>query len=58
MEFFVALGQARQHFDAVFHIGSADQNRLEAPLQGRILFNMLAIFIAGGSTDNLQFPTS
>ena len=37
-------------------VGSADQHRLEAPFERRILFDVLAVFIQRGRADGAQFP--
>ena len=36
-------------------VGSADEDRLEAPRQRRVLFDMLAVFVERGRADAMQF---
>ena len=51
---FVALLQAAQDADGVFHAGLFHQHRLEAALEGRVFFDMLAVFVQGGGADHVQ----
>jgi hypothetical protein len=50
----VLLLQPAQDGDGVLHRGLADEHRLEAPGEGRVLFDVLAIFIQGGRADAMQ----
>ena len=52
---FVALLQAAQNRDGVLHRRLVDQHLLEAPLERRILLDVLAVFIEGGGADAMQF---
>ncbi len=52
---FVALFQAAQNRDGVLHGRLANRHRLEAPLEGGILFDVFAIFVEGGRADGAQF---
>ena len=54
MVHFVALLQAAQDGDGVFHRGLADGDRLEAPLERGILLDVLAIFVERGGADGAQ----
>ena len=47
--------QAAQDRDRVLHRRLFDQHRLEAALQGRVLFDVLPVFIQGGGADAVQF---
>ena len=55
---FVALFQAAQDGDRVFDIGLANENDLEAALQGRIFLNVLAVLVQRGRANRAQFATS
>src|ERR1700722_5471830 len=55
---FIALFQATQNGDSVFDIGFADENYLEAALEGRIFFDIFAIFIERGGANGSQFSPS
>ena len=52
----VAFPDPHQNINGFRDSWLINENRLEAPLQGRIAFNVLAILIQGGSSDTLQFP--
>ena len=54
MEHLVALPQAAQYGDGVLHRGLVHHYRLEAALQGRVLFDVLAVFVDGGRADAMQ----
>ena len=41
----VAILQAAQNGDGVFHVGLADVNDLKTALQGRVLLNVLAVLV-------------
>src|SRR6267142_4870207 len=51
---FVALLQAAQNRDRVFNRRLTHEHRLEAPLQRRILFDVLAILIERGRPDDVE----
>src|SRR5579875_1202530 len=51
---FVFLLDAAQDRDGVLDRGLADEYRLEAPRQRRILLDMLAIFVERGGTDAVE----
>ena len=50
----VLLLEPAQDGDGLLHRGLADEHRLEAPGQRRILLDVLAIFIEGGGADTVQ----
>ena len=50
----VALAQAAQDRDGVFHRGLPDVDLLEAPLQGGVLLHVLAVLVQGGGPDAAQ----
>ena len=52
---FVFLLQAAQDRDRVLDRRLADEDRLEAPRQRRVLFDMLAVFVERGGADAVQF---
>jgi len=52
--YLVALLQAAQDGDGVFHAGLAHQHLLEAALQRGVLLDVLAVFIQGGGADAAQ----
>ena len=51
---FVARLEPAQDGDRVFDVRLADEDRLEAPLQGRVLFDVLAIFVERRGADAAQ----
>ena len=51
----IALLETAQDGDGVFLVGLVHQHFLEAPLQGRILFHVLAILIERGGAHAVQF---
>ena len=51
----VALFQATQDGDGVLHRGLVHLHLLEAPLQCRVLFNVLAVLVQGGGAHAVQF---
>ena len=57
MVHFVAFLQAPEDRDCVFHVGLIDKHLLEATFQGRIFFDVLAMFIQGGGPDAAQFTS-
>ena len=54
MEHLVALLQAAQDGDGVLDARLVDHDRLEAALQRRILFDVLAVFLDGRRADAVQ----
>ena len=52
---FVFLLQAAQDRDRVFDGRFADEDRLEAPREGRVFFDVLAVFVERGGADAMQF---
>jgi hypothetical protein len=50
----VALAQAAQDADGVFDRRLADHHRLEAPLERRVLLDVLAVFVERGRPDRVQ----
>ena len=51
---FVARLEAAEDGDRVFDVRLADEHRLEAPLQGRVLFDVLAILVERRRADAAQ----
>ena len=51
----IALAQPFQDFDRLFDTGLADQDGLEAPLQGGIPLDVLPVFVQRRRPDALQF---
>src|SRR5215469_9433296 len=51
----VALFQAAQNGDGVFHRRLADEDGLEAPLERWVLLDVFSVLIQRGSTDRAQF---
>ena len=54
----VALAQAAQDGDRVFDGRFADHDRLEAPLERGVLFDVLAVFVERGRADRVQLAAS
>ena len=54
VEDLVALLQAAQNRNRVLHRRLRDQNGLEAALQSRVLFDILAVFVQGRGADAVQ----
>mmetsp|Transcript_3709 Transcript_3709/g.10722 ORF Transcript_3709/g.10722 Transcript_3709/m.10722 type:complete len:212 (-) Transcript_3709:1075-1710(-) len=54
----VALPQPSEDGNRVVHRWLVHQNLLEAPLQGRVLLDVLAVLIQGGRADATQLPTA
>ena len=52
---FVGLLESVEDFDRILDARRIDHHRLEAPLQRRVLFDPLAVFVEGGRADALQF---
>ena len=57
MMHFKTFFQAAQDTDRVFDGGLFDHDRLKAPFQGGIFFNILAVLIDGRRTDTVQLAT-
>ncbi len=55
MVLLVLFLQAAQDRDRVLHRRLLDQDRLEAAGKGRVLLDMLAVFVERGRTDAVQF---
>ena len=55
---FVFFLQAAKDRDGVFDVGFADENDLEAALESRIFFDVLAIFVERGGADGAQLSAS
>ena len=55
MVHFETLLEAAQNGDGVLHGWRLDQDWLEAPLQGRVFFDVLAVFVERGGADAVQF---
>ena len=55
---FVLLFQAAEYRDGVFDVGLANENNLEAAFEGRIFFDVLAIFVERGGADGAQLSAS
>ena len=53
-----AFLQAAQNGDGVLHRGFFHQHGLEAPLQGGVLLNILAVLVHRGGADAVQFAAS
>ena len=54
MEHLEALAQAAQDRDRVLHGRLVHHDRLEPPLQGRVLLDVLAVLVQGGGADHVQ----
>ena len=54
MVLFVAPLQPAQDRDRVVDVGLADEHGLEAPLQRRVLLDVLAVLVQGGGADRAQ----
>ena len=54
MVLFVAVAQPFENLDGVGHGGLFDLNRLEAPLERRVLLEVLAVLLECGGADRLQ----
>ena len=54
VEDLVPLLQAAQDADGVLHRRLVDQHGLEAPLERRVFFNILAVFVEGRGADAVQ----
>src|SRR6185503_3660866 len=54
----VAVAQALENLDGVRQRRLGDLDRLEAPLEGRVLLDVLAVLVQRGRTDRLELTTS
>ena len=54
----IAFLEAAQNRDGALHRGFGHLHRLETPLQRRVLFDVLAVFIERGGPDTAQFTAS
>ena len=54
VENLIPLLESPQDRDGILHRRFGDHYRLEPPLQGGILFNILAVFVQGGGADAVQ----
>ena len=54
VELLIVVGDAAQNLQRVVHVGLVDGDGLEAALESRVLLNMLAVFVEGGSADDLN----
>ena len=54
VECLVAILQPAQDLDRLLHGWLAHQHRLEAPLQGRVALDVLAVLVEGGRADHVQ----
>ncbi len=52
----ISLFQSPQNGNSILHGGFFHHNRLKAPLQRRVLFNILPVFIQSSGADTMQFP--
>ena len=55
VEYFVALLQTAQDGNGIFDGRFIDHDRLEAPLERGVLFDIFAVFVQGGRTDAVEF---
>ena len=53
----IAAAQALEDLDGLGDSGLRNLDRLETPLQGCILFDVLAVLVGSGCSDGLQFAT-
>jgi len=51
----VALFQAAQNADSLFYGRRIDHDRLEAPLEGRVRLDVLAVLVQGCGANRVQF---
>ena len=56
MVLLVLRPQALQNLDRRLLVGRADVHRLEAPFEGRVLLDMLPVFVRGGGANGPQLP--
>src|SRR5579872_7531356 len=52
---FIPLAQPAQDRDRILDRRFADHHRLEAALESRVLFDVLAVFVKRGGADRVQF---
>ena len=53
----VLRAESLENLDGIFRIGRIHENRLEAAFQGRILLDILAVFVNRRRADALEFST-
>ena len=53
----IVVGDTLEDFQRVLDAGLRHRHRLEAPLQRRVLLDILAVFVEGGGSDDLNLPT-
>ena len=53
----IVVGDTLEDLQRVLDAGLRHRHRLEAPLQRRILLDILAVFVEGGGSDDLNLPT-
>ena len=53
---FIPVPQAKEDLDRLLPAGLPDGHRLEAALQGRVLFDVAPVFIQGGGPHHLDLP--
>ena len=53
----IVVGNALEDLQRVLDAGLRHRHRLEAPLQRRVLLDILAVFVEGGGSDDLDLPT-
>ena len=54
---FVFFLQATQNGNGIFHCGLLHLYFLEAPFEGRIFFDVLAVLVQGGGADGVEFAS-
>ena len=52
---FKAFPQAAKNGNGIIHIRLIHEHSLKTALEGRVLFNMLTVFIQGGGTNAMKF---
>ena len=53
----IVVGDTLEDLQRVLDAGLRHRHRLEAPLQRRVLLDILAVFVEGGGSDDLNLPT-
>ena len=51
---FIILLDTFEHLNGIGHGGFVDSHRLEAAFQSAVFFDVLAVFVKGGGTDDLD----
>ncbi len=57
VEGLIVVGDTPEDFHGILHIRLVHRHRLEPPLQGGVLLNVLAVLGEGSSADDLDFPS-